>query len=112
MKVDPAATDRDVLALIGRRLTQYRLNRGLTQAALAREAGVSLATLQRMEAGHSGQTENLVRVLRALDLLSNLDAFIPEPPESPLQQVKQARRRKRRARQPAPGGPWTWGDEA
>jgi transcriptional regulator with XRE-family HTH domain len=113
MILDPQTTsDTAVLALIGRRIARHRLNRGLTQAALALEAGVSTATLQRLEAGHAGQTDNFVRVLRALDLLANLDALIPDPPESPLLQVKAARRKRRRARATSDGEPWTWGDDA
>jgi len=106
-------SDAAVLGRLGERISRYRLNRNLTQDALAREAGVSLATLQRMEAGRSSQLTNLVRVLRALNLLDNLDVLIPEPPESPLQQIKLEGRKRRRARRSRSTNPpsWTWGDE-
>jgi transcriptional regulator with XRE-family HTH domain len=106
--------DSSILAQLGRRIARYRLNRNLTQGALAGEAGVSLATLQRMEAGRSAQTASLLRVLRALGLLDNLDALIPEPPESPLQQVKLAERTRQRARTSSPPerpSTWTWEDD-
>ncbi|HEX5131968.1 MAG TPA: helix-turn-helix transcriptional regulator, partial [Candidatus Krumholzibacteria bacterium] len=103
----------EILRQLGGRLARYRLNRNLTQDALAREAGVSLATLQRMEGGHSAQVARLVRVLRALGLLDNLNLLIPEPPESPLQQVKLAGRSRQRARTSRSETPpvWTWGNE-
>ena len=106
-------SDAALLRRLGQRIARYRLNRNLTQDTLAREAGVSLATLQRMEAGRSAQITSLVRVLRALELLDNLDVLIPEPPESPLQQVKLEGRRRRRARTSRSETPpsWTWGDE-
>jgi len=57
------------LATLGHRLEQRRLARDLTQATLAREAGVSKSTIERLENGASVQLANLVRVLRALELL-------------------------------------------
>ena len=71
---------------LGRRLARHRLNRNLTQAALAAEAGVSKLTVHRIEQGHSLQAVNLIRILRALGLLDNLDAVVPEPAISPIQQ--------------------------
>jgi len=86
----------------------------MTQDALATEAGISTPTLQRMERGRSSQTSNLVRVLRAMDLLDNLDALIPEPGLSPVQQARmQGRTRQRASSSRAKEGnePWSWGDE-
>jgi transcriptional regulator with XRE-family HTH domain len=107
-------TDPAVLAEIGQRLARHRLNRNLTQAELAKEAGVSKRTLVRLEGGESTQLTNLIRVLRALDLLANLDAFIPPPVPSPIQQLRtEGKRRKRASRKhdkPATDEEWTWGE--
>ncbi len=107
-------TDPAVLAEIGQRLARHRLQRNLTQAELAKEAGVSKRTLIRLEGGESTQLTNLIRVLRALDLLGNLDAFIPPPVPSPIQQLRmEGKRRKRASRKPDASGAdkeWTWGD--
>lgn len=108
-------SDGAALAELGERLTRLRLNRNATQGALAEEAGVSLRTLQRLEDGQPTQLVNLVRVLRALDLLENMEALVPAPAASPLQQV--ARRGKERQRASSrrdatdPPKPWSWGDE-
>jgi transcriptional regulator with XRE-family HTH domain len=86
----------------------------MTQEALAKEAGVSLPTVQRIESGRSTQSSNLLRVLRALGLLANLDALVPEPPVSPLKQAKLQGRRRRRAsssRGDDKTPPWSWGDD-
>ena len=66
MAIQTETTDQQVLAELGDRLAQYRLNRNLTQDQLAREAGVSKRTVVRLENGQSSQMTNLVRVLRAL----------------------------------------------
>ncbi len=107
-------TDPAVLAEIGQRLARHRLNRNLTQAELAKEAGVSKRTLTRLEGGESTQLTNLIRILRALELLGNLDALIPPPVPSPIQQLRtEGKRRKRASRKqdtPASDEEWTWGE--
>lgn len=109
-------TDPAVLALIGERIAQHRLQRNLTQTQLAREAGVSKRTLIRLEGGESSQVTNLIRVVRALGLLGGLDAFLPPPPVSPIAQLQmQAKARRRASPERASDTPptkWTWGDES
>lgn len=113
MEFDKTLTDSSVLSLLGERIAKHRLNKNLTQAQLAHNAGVSLSTLNRMESGSSSQINNLVRVLQALDLLENISLLVPEPPASPIQQAKLAGKTRQRAR---PGKPdtvkenqtWTW----
>ena len=110
----PSGSDVAVLAELGRRLAGRRLELNLTQAALAREAGVSKRTLVRLEGGESTQLTNLIRVLRSLGLLDNLDAFVPPPTPSPLEQLRlQGRPRQRASRRTSakPAQEWTWGDE-
>ena len=112
-------TDESVLEQLGERLSRYRLDRNLTQAEVATEAGVHKNTIFRLEAGGSTQTKNLVRVLRALGLLDRLDAIVPEPVPSPLKQLEAAERQRKRAvskkaSEPKPGEPapgWSWGDD-
>jgi transcriptional regulator with XRE-family HTH domain len=108
-------TDQAVLAELGDRFSRLRLQRNLTQAQLAREAGVSKRTVIRLESGESSQVTNLIRVVRVLGLLGNLDAFVPPPLSSPLAQLRSQMKERRRA---SPGvtksGPppqWTWGDD-
>ena len=69
MKFEENRSDHSTLEELGRRIARYRLNGNWTQAALAREAGVSKRTLHRLEHGDSIQASNLIRILRALDLL-------------------------------------------
>ncbi|MBK9305199.1 MAG: helix-turn-helix transcriptional regulator [bacterium] len=109
------ASDDAVLVELGSRIARYRLNQNLTQDMLASEAGVSKRTLQRIEHGHSAQATQWIRLLRALDLLENIESLIPEPVMSPIQQVKMLGKERRRAsfpvKRPDEKKPWTWGDE-
>ena len=108
-------TDQRVLAELGDRLARHRLNRNLTQDQLAREAGVSKRTIVRLENGQSSQVTNLVRVLRALGLLGNLDALVSAPLASPIEALKAKARERHRAspasKKPKPSAEWTWGDD-
>ena len=87
-----------------------------TQAELARQAGVSKHTVERLEGGKSVQTANLVRVLRALGLLERLELLLPNQRESPLAQLrgqKKPRQRVRKKRDDGTSdnkGSWKWGE--
>lgn len=98
MELRNSLADATVLQLLGERISRYRLNKNLTQAQLAKDAGVSLSTLNRMESGSSSQMTNLVRVLRALNLIENIGLLVPEPAASPIQQAKLAGKTRQRAR--------------
>jgi putative transcriptional regulator len=115
MAIQKQMTDEWTLAELGKRLARHRLNRNLTQDQLAREAGVSKRTVVRLENGESSQLTNLLRILRALGLLGNLDGLVPAPLASPVEALKAKVRERRRASPSAqklqPGSEWTWGDD-
>jgi putative transcriptional regulator len=110
-------TDNAVQERLGDRIRRFRLDRNLTQADLATEAGVHKNTIFRLEAGGSTQLKNLVRVLRVLGLLDRLEALIPEPVASPLRQLEALERQRKRAVSKSdrdadgPEAGWSWGDE-
>lgn len=108
-------SDDATLKELGRRIARYRLNRNQTQDALAQESGVSKRTLHRIEHGYSAQTSTLIRILRVLHLLDNLESLIPETAVSPIQQIKMhGKKRKRASAKPEKlnqNASWSWGDE-
>lgn len=74
-----------ILEAIGERVRVLRLGRGMSQATLAKHAGISLPTMQRLEAGQGQpKAESLVRVLRSLRKLDELEAMLAPPPVSPI----------------------------
>lgn len=115
MHIDDLASDQVVLQEIGNRLGGYRLAQNLTQKDLAERAGVSLSTLARLEDGQSANTLNLIRVLRALGLLDNLEVMLPSPEPSPLELLKHRGKKRQRASRPrkeeTEPQKWGWGDE-
>jgi putative transcriptional regulator len=117
MQISNLNTDDAVLEELGRRLARTRLERNLTQAQLAHEAGLAPLTVLRLERGEAVRLPSLVRILRALGLLEALDGLIPEPAPSPIERVKLQGRRRQRASgaratpRRAAEGAWRWGDE-
>lgn len=77
-------TNSAILKEIAVRLKEYRLRRNLQQKEVAENAGVSLDTVARFERGESITLEKFLRIIRVLDMLENIEAFIPEPPPSPI----------------------------
>ena len=116
MKIETTLASEAILQELGERLAGVRLERNLTQAALAEEAGVAKRTVERLESGQAAtQLSGFVRVCRALGLLERLDALVPEGTASPIAQLRlQGRKRQRatgRKASAAAAKKWTWGDE-
>ena len=106
--------DEIVLREIGVRMEAQRLARNLTQAQLAREAGVSRRTIERMESGAVGtQLSMFVRVCRALDIVPRLELLLPPPAPSPIDMLRNKQKLRKRARtvKEKTRSEWIWGDE-
>jgi transcriptional regulator with XRE-family HTH domain len=117
MKIAEQISDERILRELGGRLTGARLERNLTQAALAEKAGVSKRTVERLESGEvATQLSGFVRVCRALGLLERFETLIPEAAPSPMEQLKLQGKRRQRAsgRRDVTGTPkkWTWGEKS
>lgn len=115
MKIQYQQTDETILAELGERIAQRRLQRQLTQAELAEQAGVSKRTVERIEAGATTQLSTLIRILRVLQLLDRLEELIPVTGPRPMDLLKlkgRERQRVTRKRKPSDPEPWRWGDES
>jgi transcriptional regulator with XRE-family HTH domain len=93
-----ALTDTELTELIGQRLRALRLRKNRTQGQLAERTTLSVGTIQALESGR-GKIENLLAVLRELNALDGIEAFLPESQQSPLAmaRAKRASRTRKRA---------------
>lgn len=96
--ITSALSDTAALEVLGSRLAAVRLKRNLTQTALSREAGVSRATVERLERGVGADLKLLMRVLRALNLLDGFLAGIPADEPSPMALLQARGKKRQRAR--------------
>jgi len=114
MKISSQLTDQAILKELGERLAAARIERNLTQAALAEQAGVAKRTIERLESGQvATQISGFLRVCRALGLLDRLDTLLPEQAPGPMAQLKQQSRKRRRAtgkKTVETPKKWTWGE--
>ena len=116
---DPSATTIDAsLRALGERMARLRLGRNLTQAALARQAGTSVSSIKRLEAGANTSLDTLLRVLGVFGLEQRLLQALPDPSVRPVERVRLGGRERKRARASNDSVPratdWAWGngDEA
>ena len=100
MKLHKLLSDDAILAEIGQRVAQRRINAQLTQAQLAKQAGVGKRTIERFENGESTHMSSVIRIFRILDLLPHLDRIIAEPGIRPLEVVKLKGKIRKRASSP------------
>ena len=107
MQITHLTPEAAALAELGERLARIRKQRGHSQEALAKEAGIGVATLRRIEDGRDSTLGSWLGILRALEMDTAIDGLLPENYRSPLADAK-----KQRRRQPKPTGPdFAWGDE-
>ena len=91
-------TDDQVVADLGRRVTDHRIARDMTQADFADFAGVGRSTIQRIERGDSIQLSSFVKILRALGRLDGIDALLAPEIVSPIAEMERSERRRQRVR--------------
>ena len=114
MTISSQATDSVILSELGGRLAHARLEKNLTQAQLAEQAGLSKRTVERLESGAvATQLSGFIRVCRVLGLVERLDLLVPESSPSPLMQLKLKGKKRQRASaaktSEQPGQKWEWG---
>ncbi len=85
----------DLQAGIGRRAQQLRLELDITQAELARRAGVAIRTLRRFEATGQASLEHVVRIAFALQAEAGFEALFPARPPQTIDDIISAQPRQR-----------------
>ncbi len=95
-----------VVQQLGKELKRMRLEHDLSQAEVAKRAGLDRTTVVKLEAGRAATLLTVVQVLRAIDRLDMLDPFHSEPQPTPYmvveQQEKYLRKQRKRASRKKP----------
>ena len=107
MNIDKLTPDTVILAELGSRLARLRKQQGYSQQKLATEAGLGVATLRRIEAGDGSQMDSWLKLLKALNMISGINEFLPENLSSPMAEALSERATPSRN---ATSGK-RWGDE-
>ncbi|MCY4303005.1 MAG: helix-turn-helix transcriptional regulator [Aestuariivita sp.] len=110
MKLSKFVPEDEILKEFAKRLARMRKAQGYSQTEFAKEAGIGVATLRRIEGGQDSQFETWLKILKALDRVSALDALLPETFNSPMAEALAGKSRKRK--KPSPSSGIIWGDEA
>jgi transcriptional regulator with XRE-family HTH domain len=97
------SSPEELALAIGENIRTLRLQKNLSQQALATQAGVSMTALRHLESGQGANLGTLIRVVRALDKQEWLQGLAPRITINPLhmtpshaaRQRAHARRNKR-----------------
>ena len=106
MIIDHLTPEKTILRELGQRLARIRKQQGYIQEALARKAGIGVATLRRIENGQDSQLASWIKLLKALELTQSIEQILPEHFESPMAEALAAKKRRRKS-----SGTAAWGDE-
>ena len=101
--------ESDILKELAKRLAKIRKAHGYSQTELAKEAGIGVATLRRIEAGQDSQLETWLKILKALGMAHAIDALLPQTFNSPMAEALAGKSRKRAKSSRSSG--IVWGDE-
>lgn len=100
-----------IAAALCKRLDEIRLSKNISQAVLAKQAGVSRRTLSRMADGETISLDSFIRIIKALGLADHLAALLPDPSVRPVElAAHQGQQRRRATGKRKTTEPWSWGD--
>jgi transcriptional regulator with XRE-family HTH domain len=90
-------SDPAILEELSKRFRELRLKKNMQQKELSGYSGVAIGTIRRFENGETVSTESLVKIMRGLGILENLELLIPQEPISPMLMKKLQRKKRMRA---------------
>lgn len=115
MKIDYVMDNSQILCEIGTRIKQARIRQQFTQAEFAKISGVSKGVLERAEKGESVHFLTIIKLLRHLELLGNLENLFPKSEATPIEILHQGTEKKhqrvRKTSKSTSGSEWKWGDD-
>ena len=113
MKINSENNNSAVLRELGARIKRNRIDMQLSQQDFAAKAGISTRTLSAAENGEDIRLSSLLRILRTLNCLENLDLLLPELAFDPESYRTLGRERKRISKSNKNRNKikWKWEDE-
>ena len=113
MKINSENNNSAVLSELGARIKRNRIDMQLSQQDFAAKAGISTRTLSAAENGEDIRLSNLLRILRTLGCLENIDLLLPELAFDPEAYRTLGRERKRISKSNKNRNKikWKWEDE-
>lgn len=112
MRIHGDENNAFILKELGQRIKDIRIRRSMTQTELSANAGVSFSTVVRIENGEGVNIENIMKVMRALNLLQNFNDLVPEQELTPEELFQNKQKPKRVSKlQKVSENDWVWGDE-
>ena len=113
MKINSENNNSAVLSELGVRIKRNRIDMQLSQQDFAAKAGISTRTLSAAENGEDIRLSNLIRILRTLGCLENIDLLLPELAFDPEAYRTLGRERKRISKSNKNRNKikWKWEDE-
>ena len=88
-------TNNEILNVLANRIKTVRIEQKLSQEELSRHSGVSVHTISNIEKGQNYSVDNLISILRSLNLLQNLTLLVPDLAPNPYDIAKHINERKR-----------------
>lgn len=92
-----ALSDPAIIEEIGKQLKRMRLKNNFTQQELANRSGLFRSTISEIENGRISNLLSLIQLLRALNTLELLNAFVVKEEISPLMVAEQQAKMRKRA---------------
>lgn len=111
MRINGFESDKELLQELGKRIRKRRISLGLTQEELANKSGVSLRTIVNAEKGLDIKLSILLCILRAENLLVNIESLIPESSIRHYNSFKLKKERERIRKKNNVERNFKWGDE-
>ncbi|MBI1289086.1 MAG: helix-turn-helix domain-containing protein [Flavobacteriales bacterium] len=84
----------DLLAELGKRISQFRKNAGMSQQDLADRVGVSRVNISEIERGANTTVSTLLRILKVFNRLDALEEVLRVPTISPKQLFEQENKKR------------------
>lgn len=106
-------SDKEINCEVAKRIKDLRISNKISQEEMSLKTGLSKHTISNIENGKSFTFDNLLKVMRALNIIDRIDVLIPETKENPYRLIKEKSKRQRVYNsKKKKSSDWKWGDEA